>query len=478
MNVQQLVLALAARHRIVFAVAGSIVLLTLIGTLLFPKYYAATASVVADQKAPDPVSGVAPLNDSGALPSFIATQIDIITSERIRLAVVRRLGLDTDPAARQKWLDDGAGKGTVEQYWSDRLWKKLLVKPSRESNVIAIQFTATDPKVAAATANAFAQIYLETSSELLADPARHSSTFFEARVREARDAVEKAHAKLSAYQQANGITGTDDRLDVESARLADLSTQLTAVQAQRGESSSRAAAATPDRMGTSPDVLQNPVVQTLRAQVALSEARLHQLAQTYGLNHPDYKKAAAEYDTLRSRLRDEMREVAGSVGSNNEVNVGRERQLAEALEAQKVKVLQLRARHDEIAVLQRDVTAAEKSYDAVTQRLSQTSLASLSQLTNVTMLSEALPPAKPAYPRPLFNLAVSMVAGLLLGAWAALMVERFDHRVRSLADAESAFGLTVVSEVSSAADVIRPQAGSDDPGGLWGKVRRLGYAGT
>jgi chain length determinant protein EpsF len=482
MSIYQVVLALMARRWIVIAVAGPIIMLTLIVSLVIPKQYSATASVVADQKAPDPISGVAPLNDSGALPSFIATQIDIITSERIRLAVVHRLALDHDAKAREKWLDDGDGKGTVAQYWAGRIGKKLLVKPSRESNVIEIQFTATDPNVAAATANAFASTYMETSSELLADPARNSSAFFEARVREARDVVEKAHAKLSAYQQANGITGTDDRLDVESARLAELSAQLTTVQEQLSETASRTVEAAGAKIATSPDVMQNQVVQGLRAQGALSEARLRELAQVYGKNHPEYQKAAAEFETLNARLHYEMNQVAGSVGSSNAINRGREQLLAAALEAQKKKVLELRQRHDEIAVLQRDVTAAEKSYDAVTQRLSQTNLASLSQLTNVTMLSEALPPPKPSSPRPVLNLAVSAVAGLLLGIWAALLAERFDRRVRSLSDAESAFGLQVLSEVSSAADVIGPDPASDDPGGgvgTWDKPRRrLDHAGN
>jgi chain length determinant protein EpsF len=481
MSIHQVILALMARRRIVFAVAGAIVLLTLIGSLVIPKQYSATASVVADQKAPDPISGVAPLIDSGVLPSFIATQIDIITSERIRLAVVHRLGLDQDPKARQKWLDDGDGKGTVAQYWAERIGKKLLVRPSRESNVIAIQFTATDPNVAAATANAFATTYMETSPELLADPARNSTAFFEARAREARDTVEKAHAKLSAYQQANGITGTDDRLDVESARLAELSAQLTAVQGQRDESASRALEAAGAKAATSPDVMQNQVIQGLRAQVALSEARLRELAQVDGENHPAYQKAAAEFDTLNARLRAEMQQVAGGVGTSNAVNLRREELLAAALEAQKEKVLQLRARHDEIAVLQRDVTAAEKSYDAVTQRLSQTSLASLSQLTNVALLSEALPPVKASSPRLVFNLAVATVGGLLLGIWAALLAERLDRRVRSLSDAESAFGLLVLSEVSSATDVTGPDPASDDAragASMWGKPRRLGYVGN
>jgi chain length determinant protein EpsF len=481
MGIYQIVLALMARRWIVIAVAGATIMLTLIGSLAIPKQYSASASVVVDQKAPDPISGVAPLNDSGALPSFIATQIDIITSERIRLAVVHQLGLDHDPKAREKWLGDGDGKGSVEQYWAERIGKKLLVKPSRESNVIAIQFTATNPNVAADTANAFAMTYMETSSELLADPARNSSAFFEARVREARDVVEKAHAKLSEYQQANGITGTDDRLDVESARLAELSAQLTAVQEQRSESASRAAEAAGAKMATSPDVMQNQVVQGLRTQVALSEARLSELAQVDGQNNPAYQRAAAEFETLKARLHYEMNQVAGSVGSSNAVNLGREGLVAAALEAQKKKVLELRARHDEIAVLQRDVTAAEKSYDAVTQRLSQTSLASLSQLTNVTMLSEALPPAKPSSPRLKLNLAVAAVAGLLLGIWAALLAERFDRRVRTLSDAESAFGLLVLSEVSSAADVAGPDPASDDLGGgagVWHKPRRLGYAGN
>ena len=47
-----------------------------------------------------------------------------------------------------------------------------------------------------------------------------------------RDNLEVTQAKLSKYQQEHGIVSVDNRLDVESMRLNDLSAQLVVAQSQ------------------------------------------------------------------------------------------------------------------------------------------------------------------------------------------------------------------------------------------------------
>jgi hypothetical protein len=77
-------------------------------------------------------------------------------------------------------------------------------------------------------ANAFVQAYMDTALALRVNPARQYSGFFDQQVKDARDALEKAQAKVSAFQKAKGIIATDERLDVENARLNELSSQLVA----------------------------------------------------------------------------------------------------------------------------------------------------------------------------------------------------------------------------------------------------------
>jgi uncharacterized protein involved in exopolysaccharide biosynthesis len=258
-----------------------------------------------------------------------------------------------------------------------------------------------------------------------------------------------AQQRVAKYQQDHGIIVTDEKMDIENSRLAELSSQLTAIQGLRADSASRQAQAQLSANG-SMDVSQSPVVEQLRADVARAQVHLDELAKTLGHNHPQYIAAEAELDSLNARLQNEMRRVASTLGSANAVNQQREAEIKAQLDAQKKKVLDMRVFHDQAAVLQRDVDDAQRAYDAVTQRLSQTDLARQDRSTTASVLAEADPPVKPSKPRKLLALAVSMVAGIVLGIGAALGMEVLDGRMRIADDLAELYRMPVLISLPSA----------------------------
>jgi succinoglycan biosynthesis transport protein ExoP len=192
MSFTQFLSILRARWMISLAVFVTLVTATLVVSLMLPKKYTAVASIVVDAK-PDPLS--AGLYSGGLNASIIATQMDVINSDRVAYKVVRNLKLTENAAIREQWLAASNGEGSIEQWLSDVFQKSLEVKPSRESNVISVAYKAADPRFAAGLANAFVQAYLETNLELRVEPAKQFSSFFESRAKESRDAVEKAQAR-------------------------------------------------------------------------------------------------------------------------------------------------------------------------------------------------------------------------------------------------------------------------------------------
>jgi chain length determinant protein EpsF len=449
MTLNQFLRVLLARKRtvlwVLFVLLGTDVVLSLV----LPKKYTAAATVYSDPKAPDPVYGYA-VPGTYMSEANTPTQVDIISSDRVAIMAVRMLGLDKDPEAIAIWKDDGEGKGTIEQYWAAKLALNLDIKPSKESDVISIEYTTKSPTFAADVVNAYAKSYVQASLDLRTDPARASSEFFGARTRQLRADLEKAQQKLSDFQRSHHyILADDQRYEVENARLTDLSAQLTAIQAVHAESQSRQAAAF-GHASTSPDVMQSPVVQGTLTDIAHSQARLEQLQKTLGPNHPQLLTAQAELESLHAKLAAEEKEIASSIGTSNSVNLQREADIRAALDEQKRKVLDLRAQHDEATVLQRDVDEAQKAYDMVAQRSSQTSLESLNQQANVAVLSTALPPIEPSRPRLGRNIIIGIFLGTVFGIGAALMQEMRDRRVRSLEDATQVFGLPVLVALPSA----------------------------
>ncbi len=157
MNFSQFLLILKARFWIILITFLLVVTTTVVVSLLLPKSYTATTSLVLNYKGMDPVTGV--VLPAQLMPGYMATQIDIITSRNVAIKVVDQLNFAKSASAQQQFIDDTKGKGDIRTWFADLLLKKLDVKPSRESSVIEISFSGADPEFAAAVANAFADAY-------------------------------------------------------------------------------------------------------------------------------------------------------------------------------------------------------------------------------------------------------------------------------------------------------------------------------
>lgn len=444
MTLQQFLLILWARRKLMASIFLATVLITLVVSLLLPKEYSASATVVIDVKSPDPIAGM--LLPGLMSPGYMATQVDIINSDRVAQRVVRMLNMDQSPVIQEQWRDDTDGKGDVVTWLAQLLQKKLDVKPSRESNVVEIGFSGADPAFSAAVANAFAQSYIETNIDLKVEPARQYSAWFETQLKMQRDRLEAAQKKLSDYQQATGIVATDERLDYENQKLNELSMQLTVAEAQGSDAASK------QKMGASDtikEVMENPLINQLKADVARLEAKLKEMSGNFGVNHPQYQRAVAELDELKARLKAETEKITASFSTAGRVSDAREADVKLAIEAQKKKVLDLKKQRDDINVLLREVDTAQKAFDSVGQRMVQSNLESQSIQSNIAILTAAIPPLESSKPRVLLNTLVSIFLGVMLAVGAALVLELGQRRIRSAEDIVEALDLPVLAELDS-----------------------------
>lgn len=440
MTFGQFLSILRARWKVALLTFAVIVVATIGASVVWPKKYTAVASVVVDAK-PDPVSAM--MYPGMASPAFMATQVDILQSDRVARRVVRNLKLDQNPQIRAQWQEATGGEGAIEPWLADVFQRSMDVKPSRESNVITVSYKAPDPRFAAALANAFVQAYIDTSLEMRVDPARQYSNFFDVRAKAAREALETAQGKLSAFQREKGIIATDERLDVENARLNELSSQLVALQAVATESTSRQAQAQAqgDKIQ---DVLSNPLISGLKADLTRNEARLQELNARYGDKHPQVVEAKASIAELRTRIDAEIKRVTGGVGVTNTINRQREAQVRRELDEQRAKVLRMKAVRDEGQVLVREVENAQRTYDSVLARLNQTSLESQTTQSNVYALTQATPPVEPSSPRLMLNALLAVFVGTMVAVAVAIGLEFRDRRVRDSRDILAALGLPVI----------------------------------
>ena len=432
MNAVQFLLILRARYRVALLVLLATAVAALVGSHLVAKQYTAETNVMVDIRSPDPVAAV--LLPAAMNPGNLGTQVEILKSDRVARKVVRILRLDENQNLKARWMEATEGKGKLDDWIAGRLQRGLTVTASRESNLMTIAYRGADPVFVAAVANAYAEAFIEASIEVKVEPARQYARWFGDQAKVLRENVEKAQARLSDYQRDKGIVVTEETLDYELAKLNDLSSRLTAVQAESRDSQSkqRAASGGPDAL---PEVIQSSVVQGLRSNIAQMEAKLKEAAGNLGTRHPQYQRMESELAELKNRLVVETRVVMSGFSSSGVASKAREVEIRGAIEAQKRKLLDLKNERDQIAVLVREVDTAKRAYEAVTNRFNQTSLESQATQTNVTVLSPAREPLEPSFPKPLFNtLLMAIAAGIVLGVGAALGLEMLDRRVRSSSD--------------------------------------------
>ena len=446
---------LKARWGLVMFIFLLTLITTIVVSLALPKKYYASSSLVLDMQGDNQVLG-GPLANPYSIQAYLATQADIIRSERVVGRVIAVLGLDKDPAFLQTLEDPAKPVSNTRNAIADLLLKKLEVATSREGSTIVLGYEDSDPKFVAAVVNAFTNAYVETTLELKTEPAKNFNKWFEAQTKVYRDQLTQAQARLTAAQQSSGIVAADERYDVENSRLAELSQALVVAQTSRIESQSRAAGAVRNGRDSTTDVVQNALLQTLKADLGRAEARLDQLSSRLGTAHPEYVSAQAEVKGLRSRLDSETSKVSGSIASNNMINIQRESELKQAVDAQKAKVLKLREARNQLSVFEREVQSAQRSLDLVNQRFTETNLQSQTKQSNVSILTPAVVPQDPARPKPLLNAIIGGFLGLFIAILAALTLEMMQKPLRNSEDLMVAAGVPVLAVLPQASS-IKPQ---------------------
>jgi chain length determinant protein EpsF len=428
MNVQQFLLIIFARRHLVAAVFVFVASTGAGITVMMPKTYVAVTSMIIDVKS-DPIAGA--LLPSVGTPTYMSTQAEIIQSERTAIGVVRLLRIDQNPQLVAQWKEATDGLVPLENYFARLLRSGMAVTPLRGSNLITISYAGRDPKFATTVANAYAQAYIDLLIDLRVDPARQYSAWFDERLKTLRANLEKAQGKLSAYQREKGVVASDERVDQEMQRLNALTAQLAAIQGEKVESSSRQRSSGSE---LSPDVQQNPIVVSLKGEIAKAEAKLMETSSSMGKNHPIRVQLEGQISGLKEQLDKEMRRISGGAATATRTSALKEQDLTKMIEEQKKQVLAMRETRDEIHVLTKDVESAQRAYESVAQRMSQLSLEAQSEQTNVRVLSPAIEPSEPSRPNIPRFLAGSLVAGILTGILAALGIEYFDRRIRGISD--------------------------------------------
>ncbi|HUP97851.1 MAG TPA: chain length determinant protein EpsF [Usitatibacter sp.] len=446
MTFQQFLLALRGRLWVFLALLLGTLGVAAVVTLLMPKSYQATVSLLLDNRDEQSLAGTLP--SARERLGFMQTQMDIINSQRVARRVVENLKL-ADGEGMQAAFEKSKEKGSIEDWIGSGLLAGLKVTSS-QSSVVQLTYSSDDPKFSSEVANAFAKAYMDITLSLRVEPTKQAATWFDEQLKVLRKDFEDSQAKLNAFQKEKGIIATDERLDVENQRLTELSSQALAAQNMTYESASRSGLASRNVSKENlPEVLANPLVQTLKTELLRAEAKLQELSMRVGENHPQYQQQASEIQALRTRINGEITRVVAGVQNLTAQNRAREGSLVAALEQQRKRVVEMREAKNQAFVLTRDVETAQKAYEAALARATVNKVDAGARQANVTILNPAAEPTRPSKPRVLVNLALGFAVGMLLGLGAVFLLELLDRRVRSPEDLEAEIEVPMLGTIQA-----------------------------
>lgn len=420
-------------------------------TLLMPRTYQATASMVIEQREAQSLrDGVTAYMSTAERTAFLQTQVEILKSP----AVARRV-VDTLKLTEREELKDAYAatdqRVPMEEWLANLIGGSLNVKTS-QSSVMHVSANAPTPEAAAELANGFTRAYMDTTLELRVAPTRQAAEWFDVQLKTLREDLESAQDKLTAYQREHGIVTTSEGADEEFLRLANLSDALGRTMEQNVELAAREQLArqamesgTP--LESLPVMRDDSGLQQLRAEVREGEVKLQALSVRFGENHPEYRKQRAENNYLRSQLSAEMQKVANLATGRRAEGEQRAAQASAALAAQRARLLEQRQNRDGLAVLVRNVETAQTAYDAAMQRFIGTQVESRANQGNATLLNAATVPRKPNSPNIALNLALATIVGLVLAIGLVMGREMTDRRVHSPIELAEATGAPVLGEL-------------------------------
>ena len=441
----QLFYIVRARLWLVIASMALVLAAAVAYRVIAPGMYRAVSSVIVDPRGINPVSG-AVTQQPVAQASVIGTYANIARSEGMAHQVLSQLSPASKDRLKALWLRSHEPNEVGFDAWAARrLIRDVDVRAGgQSSNVLDVTFGSRDRFEAAGIANAYTSALIRYAQDMRTSSAQTDAEYFSGQALTFKRATEEAEQRLASFQRQYGMTGGDDRMDVETAKLAALNSQTIVNQDLSYDSSSRARQAASS--GMSADVINNTLVQTLAADVAKKESRLQELATRLGANHPDMKAAQDQVNDARASLNRESRNVAASLAGSSAAARSRAAALRSDTETQRQKVTELNSLRVESSSLEKDVLQQRKLYEAALQRSAEAGLEAGSQRTDLQLLAQAFPPDDRAGPGASVILPLAVLVGLFVGTLIAVALHKARPRLHRVAELEN-MGVSVLQVV-------------------------------
>jgi uncharacterized protein involved in exopolysaccharide biosynthesis len=286
----------------------------------------------------------------------------------------------------------------------EALDKLVTAKLRRGTRFIDVTVRHPNPQLTAKIANSLVREFTAMSFEQSTNTSSQAVSFLALEISRLEKELKTAETNLQTFRRKGDTSiSVEERNDIVTARLRELNATLT--EANAAAIKAKADYAQVAELGTNISALM--VLPAVNADLAVAEARstiskleadFASLKQRYKEAHPKYIERANQLSLWHATLSNSVLNVPQRLKAAYDAAAAAERALQEELTKQSERAKQLSDELVQYQKLLRDVDARRMLYEAVQNRLRETTLTQKLPPSKVAINDVAVPPRKPFSP--------------------------------------------------------------------------------
>lgn len=446
--------------------------------------YTALATMIIDTRKFQVFQQQSVVNDIPIDSTSVESQVEILRSENIALAVIKDLKLTEDP----EFVGSNAGAvGAVFDFVANifagvaprnefELQRRAVQSFQRQlevhrlglTYVIEIGFRSLSAERAAQIANAVADAYIVDQLDSKYQATRRASLWLQDRIQELRSQASTAERAVLEYKKNNGIVTAGGGKLLNEQQLGEMNTQLVTVRAQVADAKARldrieavVRGGAPD--ATVADTFNNPVVTKLRSQYLDLANREADWSARYGFNHLAAVNLRNQMREIQASILEELKRLAESYKSDYAIAKQRQDEIERALD---LSVTQSQSTNQAQVVLRELESSAQtfrSLYDNFLQRYMESVQQQSFPITEARVITRASRPLGRSHPKTFVVMALSTLGGLLFGLGIGIFRDLYDRVFRTTEMVETILATDCIAVVPRVpANQIKAAATHDD----------------
>ncbi|MBI5198916.1 MAG: polysaccharide biosynthesis tyrosine autokinase [Nitrospirae bacterium] len=427
-----------------------------LASFLMRPLYKAKANIQIDKESPN----ILYFKDVYAVErpeqDYYQTQYKILQSRNLAKKVIKTLNLDKNSEfigdqtttllmVIKDWFKDlfsttqkdkekeeeGIKPGLIDNFLS-----RLEITPVRGSRLVTVGYSTHEPELSAKIANTIARSFIDFNLESKIDATQQARDWLEKQLESLKARVESSEERLNKYARENEIIGIDEKQNIVTQRLADLSTALNQATAERTNKEALYKESDVKDIDSIPAVINNTLIQKLTNDYTTLEVEYFQLSKLYKPEYPKMVRLKEQMNKLNASINKEQRKIINSIKSDYQAALKRENYLKTALNKQKAETFALNQRSIQYNILKREADTNKELYNGMLQRLKETGVSAGISMSNILILDRAEVPQVPDKPKKKLNILLAVLIGIFGGIGLAFFMEYLDNTVKTHDDIE------------------------------------------